>query len=399
MKKIWIVLMLLLLAVAGCRSAREPAEGEGRNYDDLVTLSRHYYTNRQSREYQRIREQLQAHWEDLSDRQKSRFLSVTLEERLAAGDTAQLAQQAEEYRSLAPAAETDWLLLSRVFEFLGEPARTLEALDRVRRPRLSLEDQRAFLRRLVRTEAALGLTARQQKSYRQYVRTQDRIAALNRTPGARDAADEALFRRERLLRGRWRVLWLAVFLTIAAASAAAWRGLRRKSRREQEVLARQVATKEQEASRAGEEAQHWKDLLLREQVPPEVKGLVSGRIEALNRYALQKLSRQDAHATASLEQSLSHADRDLFVRDLRLQFRYLHPEMMAFLEAHELNEQEMSCCTLLLLGCQTKEISSQMGLSVQRCYNIFNTVRRKLGLREDRRTLYTILSEKLREEK
>ena len=399
MKKIWIVLMLLLLAVAGCRSARGPAAGEGRNYDDLVTLSRHYYTNRQSREYQRIREQLQAHWEDLSDRQKSRFLSVTLEERLAAGDTAQLAQQAEEYRSLAPAAETDWLLLSRVFEFLGEPARTLEALDRVRRPRLSLEDQRAFLRRLVRTEAALGLTARQQKSYRQYVRTQDRIAALNRTPGARDAADEALFRRERLLRGRWRVLWLAVFLTIAAASAAAWRGLRRKSRREQEVLARQVATKEQEASRAGEEAQHWKDLLLREQVPPEVKGLVSGRIEALNRYALQKLSRQDTRATASLEQSLSHADRDLFVRDLRLQFRYLHPEMMAFLEAHELNEQEMSCCTLLLLGCQTKEISSQMGLSVQRCYNIFNTVRRKLGLREDRRTLYTILSEKLREEK
>ena len=399
MKKIWIVLMLLLLAVAGCRSARGPAAGEGRNYDDLVTLSRHYYTNRQSREYQRIREQLQAHWEDLSDRQKSRFLSVTLEERLAAGDTAQLAQQAEEYRSLAPAAETDWLLLSRVFEFLGEPARTLEALDRVRRPRLSLEDQRAFLRRLVRTEAALGLTARQQKSYRLYVRTQDRIAALNRTPGARDAADEALFRRERLLRGRWRVLWLAVFLTIAAASAAAWRGLRRKSRREQEVLARQVATKEQEASRAGEEAQHWKDLLLREQVPPEVKGLVSGRIEALNRYALQKLSRQDTRATASLEQSLSHADRDLFVRDLRLQFRYLHPEMMAFLEAHELNEQEMSCCTLLLLGCQTKEISSQMGLSVQRCYNIFNTVRRKLGLREDRRTLYTILSEKLREEK
>ena len=221
---------------------------------------------------------------------------------------------------------------------------------------------------------------------------------MNRTPGARDAADEAQFRRERFLRGRWRALWIAVFLTIAAASTVGWQGIRRKSRQEQEVLARLVATKEREACRVSEEVQHWKELLLREQVSPEVKGLVSSRIEALNHYALQKLSRQDTRATASLEQSLSHADREMFVRDLRLQFHFLHPEMMAFLEAHKLNEREMTCCTLLLLGCQTKEISSQIGLSVQRCYNIFNTVRRKLGLRKDRRTLYTILSEKLHEE-
>ena len=83
------------------------------------------------------------------------------------------------------------------------------------------------------------------------------------------------------------------------------------------------------------------------------------------------------------------------MRDLRLQFRYLHPDLTAFLEEHGLTEQEMTCCSLLLLGSQTKEISAQTGLSVQRCYNIFNAVRRKLGLREDRRTLYTILSERI----
>ena len=394
-----LLLAVLLLAGTACRPVRDPAAGEEvRNYEDLVTLSRHYFTNGQMRQYQQIRESFQTHWDDLSDRQKSRFLTVALEESLAAGDSALLAQQAETYRTLAPASEADWLLLSRVDESLGKPDLTLEALDRVRRRRLPLEDQIAYLRRLFRAETALDLTARQQHTYRQYVRTSARKAVLDRTPGAQDAADEAQIRRERFLRGRWRVLWVAVILTLAAASAAGYRGIRRRSRREWEQQARQVETLQQEAARARGEAEQWKLLLQKEQVPPEVKTLVSGRIEALNRYALQKLSRQDTRAAASLEQSLSHADREQFVRDLRLQFRYLHPDLTAFLEAQGLTEQEMTCCTLLLLGCQTKEISTQTGLSVQRCYNIFNTVRRKLGLREDRRTLYTILSERIRAE-
>lgn len=392
-----VLLLAVLLAVSACNPAREPA-GEARSYDDLITLSRHYFSNGQMRQYQEIRESLQTHWDALSDRQKSRSLSVSLQESLAAGDSVLLAQQAETYRALAPASETDWFLLSRVYESLGELELTLDALDRVRRRRLPIEDQLDFLRRLFRTETALALTARQQHTYRQYVRTQARKAVLDRTPGARDAADEAQIRRERFLRGRWRVLWVAVVLTMAAASAAGFRGLRRRSRLTQETLVRQIETKEQEAARAREEAEQWKRLLQRGQVPAEVKALVSERVEVLNRYALQKLSRQDTRAAAALEQSLSHADREQFVRDLRLQFRYLHPDLTAFLEEHGLTEQEMTCCTLLLLGSQTKEISAQTGLSVQRCYNIFNAVRRKLGLREDRRTLYTILSERIRVE-
>ena len=388
-----VLLLAVLLAVSACSPAREPA-GETRN-DDLITLLQHYFSNGQMRQYQEIRKVLQAHWDALSDRQKSRSLSVSLQESLAAGDSVLLAQQVETYRTLAPASETDWLLLSRVYESLGRPDLTLVALDRVRRRGLPLEDQIACLRRLFRAETALGLTARQQRTYRQYVRTSARKAVLDRTPGARDAADEAQIRRERFLRGRWRVLWVAVILTMAAASAAGFRGLRRRSRRTQETLVRQIETKEQEAARAREEAEQWKRLLQRGQVPAEVKALVSERVEVLNRYALQKLSRQDTRAAAALEQSLSHADREQFVRDLRLQFRYLHPDLTAFLGEHGLTEQEMTCCTLLLLGSQTKEISAQTGLSVQRCYNIFNTVRRKLGLREDRRTLYTILSERI----
>ena len=365
-----VLLLAVLLSAFACSPAREPA-GETRN-DDLITLSQHYFSNGQMRQYQEIREALQTHWDALSDRQKSRSLSVSLQESLAEGDSVLLAQQAETYRALAPASETDWFLLSRVYESLGEPDLTLEALDRVHRRHLPLEDQLDFLRRLFRTEST-----------------------LDRTPGARDAADEAQIRRERFLRGRWRVLWVAVILTMAAASAAGFRGLRRRSRRTQETLVRQIETKEQEAARAREEAEQWKRLLQRGQVPAEVKALISERVEVLNRYALQKLSRQDTRAAAALEQSLSHADREQFVRDLRLQFRYLHPDLTAFLEEHGLTEQEMTCCSLLLLGSQTKEISAQTGLSVQRCYNIFNAVRRKLGLREDRRTLYTILSERI----
>ena len=163
-----VLLLAVLLAVSACSPAREPA-GETRN-DDLITLSQHYFSKGQMRQYQEIREALQAHWDALSDRQKSRSLSVSLQESLAAGDSALLAQQAETYRALAPASETDWFLLSRVYESLGEPDLTLEALDRVHRRHLPLEDQLDFLRRLFRTESTLDLTARQQRTYRQYVR-------------------------------------------------------------------------------------------------------------------------------------------------------------------------------------------------------------------------------------
>ena len=389
-------LLSALVVCLSCTGGGQDRPRNGDRYDDLIALEKQYAEMQWSRGLREVQDSVQRHWEELSERQKSKACQAALEARTAAGDSSGLAPLVTQYRTLTPTAHTDWLLLSKAYEILDLPGRTLEALGRVRWRRLPLDGQITLLLRRFRAEEALGRSGAVNQTYKRYVRARERMRLLDSNAQIRMAAEEAQARQENWQRRRWRVAWIAAFLLLVSASLAGIREIRRRSRREQEDHRLQLAALQREAGQARREAAQWKLLLEKEQVPPEVKELVSGRIEALNRYALQKLSRQDKRAAASLENTISHYNREEFARDLRMQFRYLHPDLADYLEGKNLSEQEMTCCTLLLLGCQTKEIASQMNLSAQRCYNIFNTVRRKLGLREDRRTLYTILSERIR---
>ena len=126
--------------------------------------------------------------------------------------------------------------------------------------------------------------------------------------------------------------------------------------------------------------------------------MISERVAALQRYSFALASRKDsAQALSELESSVSRDRQEQFLRDLTLQYGFLHPELPRFFQKYRLTEQEKTSCTLLAMGCKTKEIASMMQLSEQRCYNIFNTVRRRLGLHAESKTLYTLLKERIQD--
>ena len=109
-----------------------------------------------------------------------------------------------------------------------------------------------------------------------------------------------------------------------------------------------------------------------------------------------RLSKNDSQkALSELETVLSRESPEQFISDLTLQFGYLHPKLTHYLDQYRLSEQERKCCVLLAMGFSVKEVSSLVHLSPQRCYNIFNTVRGKMRLKEDSRTLQVILCEQL----
>lgn len=65
----------------------------------------------------------------------------------------------------------------------------------------------------------------------------------------------------------------------------------------------------------------------------------------------------------------------------RLAFKASHPDFMAYLEKHGLNEAEQNYVCLYAIGLRGKEIGAY--IQIKRHYHMSTDIRKKLGLNQD----------------
>ena len=364
------------------------AGDQSRYHDALIGLANLYSIQERYVECGRLLDSLTSCWETLSVRQQKLANRIKFDMLVETGPVIQLNRFFEQYLQETAGHQIDWVLVARAYSSMGEAERAEEALSHVDKESLSehglftfLKVRADVLRTLGRVTEALAVSA-------EYRKILDELTERGLLSRARFLEEENRLRRARASGIWWIVAVSLLALSIATLAwffAKAWRRQKTKASSLQRQLIRasgRISSLERRAKEAEKEACKLEVLLRQEQLPDDVSRLVAERVALLNRYALARITKKDERqAMKELEAALSRERREQFLHDLTLQFWYLHPGLGRFLGQYRLTEQEKDSCTLLAMGCKVKEISSLTGLSEQRCYNIFNTVRRKLRLK------------------
>ncbi len=83
--------MSALVVCLSCTGGGQDRPRNGDRYDDLIALEKQYAEMQWSRGLREVQDSVQRHWEELSERQKSKACQAALEARTAAGDSSGLA--------------------------------------------------------------------------------------------------------------------------------------------------------------------------------------------------------------------------------------------------------------------------------------------------------------------
>lgn len=160
----------------------------------------------------------------------------------------------------------------------------------------------------------------------------------------------------------------------------------------------QAETARQEARAAREEARRLEILLSESSLSGDIRKWVAERIETLNRISARILIPEgETHRRQCVEELLHKDNPEVFAGELYQQFAFAHPAMATYLQSRDLSFREQLVCALLCLGLKGKDIAGFLQLSGQRCYNIQNEIRKKLGFQDQRKNLQTLLAEKMAE--
>ncbi len=127
---------------------------------------------------------------------------------------------------------------------------------------------------------------------------------------------------------------------------------------------------------------------------PTVK-VLHNRVEMLNRFFMASIIDSPAeYKKAQRELEALIANRKMFMDSTRAAFAESHPEFIAVLQEHGLNEREVHYCCLTALGLTGKEIGDYIGSRSH--YNLALNIRR-LGLTDQHIKLSTYISQLLNE--
>lgn len=377
-------------------------EEHARYYNAIIGLANIYNLQDRYEESGNLLDSLKSHWDDLSARQRNQVYNVELKIRSETGKVSEIIPYVAHYLEETPSSQIDWVLVAKAYLAGGSPQQARQALDRVSQGARNNGQAASFLQAKSEVLHATGYEEEAMEAYHQFREIVDQRLERSLASRVRFTADEEAYRKSEARKRVWIVF---LFLSCSCLGIAILIARRRLRKRRQltellqgrlEESSSQIDLLKQQIHAAKKEVERWQELLQKEQFPPAVVKLVTERIEALNQYALMRLSKNDSQkALLELETVLSRESPEQFISDLTLQYGYLHPKLTHYLDQYRLSEQEMKCCVLLAMGFSVKEVSSLMRVSSRRCYNIFNMVRGKMRLKEDPRTLQTILCERL----
>lgn len=108
---------------------------------------------------------------------------------------------------------------------------------------------------------------------------------------------------------------------------------------------------------------------------PEIRMVISDRLNLLNRLALDK---EDSGKDMAAEIKKIMGDRKKFMRDSRMALTATHPKFVARLREFGLTDEELDYACLYAIGMSGKEVGAFMERSSH--YNLSSTIRAKLGL-------------------
>lgn len=118
-----------------------------------------------------------------------------------------------------------------------------------------------------------------------------------------------------------------------------------------------------------------------QELDKEARDVIAKRLELLNKFFtvyITNNSEINRKANKELEELL--ADKSKFMSSTRLAFAGSHPDLIDYLERHNLTEWEIEYCCLYALGLKGKEIGTYINMRSH--YNISSEIRDKLGLSE-----------------
>lgn len=375
-----------------------------RYHNAIINLANIYDILGRDAEVQPLLDTLRSHWDVLTIRQQRQTDAITLAS--LENDPVRRLSLLEEYLERVPDKEINWTVVAETYLECHLPQKAEEAI--IQAPGFLKDDVEAIAYYLVRSRVmeALGRHEEALEAYHRYselaeVKIKRGLSSDSRFLLEKQAGQEHLEKDKKHIIGL--LFLIAIIVCIAGYVINRYRQIIQIRKAEAGLLMnelehnQELIEKEKKSAReAKEEASRLNALLLNTESSRESDAWTVERIDLLNRITALYLTPLGVSARRERIGNLLQAeDRTQLSKDLDQQFAYVHPEFHAFLNQKRLTQRERICCILLCLGLNGKDIASFIGIKEWSCYNLFVTIRSKLGLKDVKINLSTELKEKM----
>lgn len=393
-----------VIAAEKAVDAFEDAEDRPRFFNAIISLANLYNMLGRDDEAKPLLDTLCFHWQDLSIRQQRQSFMVALAS--IHNDTIRRLTLLEEYLNSVPKQEINWNVVAETYLECSMLREAEEAINVA--PDYLKDESEVIAYHLVRSKVMDALDRHEEalEAYHRYselaeVKIKRGLSSDSRFLLEKQAGQEHLEKDKKHIIGL--LFLIAIIVCIAGYVINRYRQIIQIRKAEAGLLMnelehnQELIEKEKKSAReAKEEASRLNALLLNTESSRESDAWTVERIDLLNRITALYLTPLGVSARRERIGNLLQAeDRTQLSKDLDQQFAYVHPEFHAFLNQKRLTQRERICCILLCLDLNGKDIASFIGIKEWSCYNLFVTIRSKLGLKDVKINLSTELKEKM----
>ena len=375
-----------------------------RTYNAMINLANIYDILGRDAEVRPLIDTLRSHWDVLSIRQQRQTDAIDLAS--LENDPVRRLSLLEEYLERVPDKEVSWTVVAETYLECSLPKKAEDAINHAADSQKN--DVEAIAYYLVRSRVmeALGRHEEALEAYHRYSELAEVKIKRGLSSDSRFLMEKQAV-REHQKKDKKQIIGLLLLIAIITCTAGyvtnRYRQIIHIRRSEADLLKNELEQnhelieKEQQSAReAKEEASRLNALLLNKGLSPESDAWTVERIDLLNKITALYLTPLGGNVRReNIGDLLQAGNQAQLSKDLDQQFAYVHPEFRDFLNQKRLTERERICCILLCLGLNGKDIASFIGIKEWSCYNIFVTIRGKLGLKDVKINLGTALKEKM----
>ena len=375
-----------------------------RTYNAMINLANIYDILGRDAEVRPLIDTLRSHWDVLSIRQQRQTDAIDLAS--LENDPVRRLSLLEEYLERVPDKEGSWTVVAETYLECSLPKKAEDAINHAADSQKN--DVEAIAYYLVRSRVmeALGRHEEALEAYHRYSELAEVKIKRGLSSDSRFLMEKQAV-REHQKKDKKQIIGLLLLIAIITCTAGyvtnRYRQIIHIRRSEADLLKNELEQnhelieKEQQSAReAKEEASRLNALLLNKGLSPESDAWTVERIDLLNKITALYLTPLGGNVRReNIGDLLQAGNQAQLSKDLDQQFAYVHPEFRDFLNQKRLTERERICCILLCLGLNGKDIASFIGIKEWSCYNIFVTIRGKLGLKDVKINLGTALKEKM----
>lgn len=320
----------------------------------------------------------------ISSNRLAYFYSAYLVYVTSYGSPQEISRLIDEYISVVPISNIDWLTLADAYIQIGKYDDALQAVYQY-----SIDPN---------ATQEIKYKALVSKIYEKQGRYEESLNAYKEYMIVSDSTNYAIMRQDtKFVEERHNlelqtikekeskirvILWSALFIAILLAIIVFIRYRLKVNRMEKAIAEQETEKYRLLYLQMEEERDNLTNLLAQsDELAPDVKTAVGKRLELLNKFFTAFITNNsDIDRTASKEMEELLANKDTFMVSTKLAFAGSHPKFIKYLEDRGLTDWEISYCCLYALGLKGKEVGSY--IKMRSHYNNSSEVREKLGIDE-----------------